>query len=89
LLLQAYNLEKSAFGLLKSLFNIVEVGVFFYYGILPELWSLSGRLMTASGLVAADNEIVQSLVFTTLTQLINTIEAIPFNLYATFVIEER
>jgi len=100
---QAYELEKSNFGLLESAFSQIETTIIFLNALIPWLWKYSiyslsiimnylyGSEITddVNGNFARDYEIWVSILFVALSTLYSTILHTPFSLYSTFVIEER
>ncbi|KAI8969992.1 peptidase family M48-domain-containing protein [Mycotypha africana] len=86
---QAYNLDKSRFGFIVGLYKQIETVLIIYYDVLPTLWNISGFAMYKVSGYGPEHEIIQSLVFLTLFNIISTITNLPFSLYSTFVIEER
>ncbi|KAJ3040310.1 CAAX prenyl protease 1 [Rhizophlyctis rosea] len=83
-----YGLDKSNFGFIKDIFSILETAAIFIYDILPWLWDFSGRLLARWG-YGEEYEIVHSLVFLAFLTYGSSIIHIPFDLYSTFVIEQR
>jgi len=85
---QAYGLDKSNFGFFHDFLDFLQNMAILIYGALPFLWNYSLSLIERYG-YSADYEILHSLVFTVLLILINSVLGLPFELYSTFVIEER
>ncbi|OQR96559.1 CAAX prenyl protease 1 [Thraustotheca clavata] len=55
-------------------------------GYMPFMWQLSGRILAHYGY---EGEIPQSLMYVILTSIKDLVVQLPFDLYSTFVIEER
>ena len=70
-----------------SLFSWALSTTLLISGFLYFMWSLSQTIMTAVGL--SDSEIVQSLVFLWITQLVEVAIDVPWTVYSLFVIEEK
>jgi len=78
---QSYGLDKNSFTLFKEAVDVVEQIAFVFVGY-KYLWAASGSLI-------GHNVYYRSLLFTILYQLFEVVISIPFNLYSTFVIEEK
>ena len=76
-----YTAAKSRFSMLGIAFNAIVLLVLTFGGALQGLYDLSASF--------ASNELVHGLVFFALLSLILSIVDIPFDLYRTFVIEEK
>jgi len=85
---QSYGLDKSSFGLVKSLVSILEDSLSLWFGVLPFLWSYSNQLLAKFGYSDA-YEVSASIVFIILLLGINLVSNLPFELYYTFVLEEK
>lgn len=83
-----YQLDKGKFGLIGDLYDQFETTFILLMGGLPFLWNLSGSLLAYAGF-GPDYEILQSIVFSILAGLFDTVTNLPWNIYGTFVIEER
>lgn len=57
-------------------------------GGIPFLWGFAGSLTARFGL-GSEYEITQSLVFLMLATLFTALTGLPWNLYNTFIIEEK
>ncbi|TPX35365.1 Ste24 endopeptidase [Synchytrium microbalum] len=84
-----YSLAKLNFGIISSIWSQCETVLIFYYDLLPWFWTASKNILSTISPSWADNEILQSLIFVTVTNLASTITNLPFSLYFTFVIEEH
>jgi STE24 endopeptidase len=91
---RVYNLEKSNFGFITGAFNMAENTLSLVLGFSPFLWVWAQQLAqehlgmgTLGGSI--QNEICVSLIFMLLGEVYNDVVHIPFELYSTFVIEER
>lgn len=83
-----YAIDKSNFGFWHGLFSQFETTIFLWYELIPYLWLGAGALMSLVGL-GPEYEIIHSLVFSLLGNLISLVVGMPWNLYSTFVIEEK
>lgn len=59
------------------------------YGGLPWLWSLSGEAVTALGYDAGNNEILQTVAFVAMGNVVSTILGLPWSAYFTFKVEQK
>ncbi len=75
-----YSLDASQFSLLRSCFRLVIDIVSWFY--LARMWSFASKFFPES-------EIFSSLVFALLAFGIDTLINLPWELYGTFVLEER
>lgn len=78
---QAYQKENSRFGLYTSLFSFIILLVVLLLGIFGWLDEYLRQYI--------NNEVVLTLVFFGVIYIINDVVTLPFNYYATFIIEER
>lgn len=83
-----YGLDKSSFGFLSDAYGQLETTVFLVLGYLPYMWVLSGELLVYGG-YDGSNEILRAIVFITITSVRDMLVSLPFELYSTFIIEER
>ncbi|GAU97838.1 hypothetical protein RvY_09067 [Ramazzottius varieornatus] len=83
-----YTLDKSVFGMLTGVVNQIETTLILLLNGMPWLWKVSGELQPLR-FGPLGTEICQTLVFLTLSQILETIISLPFSYYKTFVIEER
>ncbi|KAG0068391.1 hypothetical protein BGZ89_004794 [Linnemannia elongata] len=86
---QAYGRDKARFGLVETVFSLVQNALSIVYDFLPWLWNVSGDVMFRLAGYNSEYEITQSIIFFVLLTVISTIISLPFSLYQTFVIEER
>lgn len=87
---QLYGTDKINFGMISSLYNLIESVGFLIIGFLPYTWDYSVKLGEAHfGYNEQDNEIKISLIFLLLTTILGTVTALPFELYSTFKIEKK
>lgn len=84
---QVYGLDKSNFGFFHDILDYAQNIAVLIFGFLPLLWDYSFTLCEKFGY--EDYEVIHSLVFTMLMVVINSVLGLPFELYSTFVIEER
>ncbi|TMW67133.1 hypothetical protein Poli38472_012249 [Pythium oligandrum] len=85
---RAYGLDKSTFGFISGAYSQLESTAFLLLGYLPFVWTISGQALSWLGM-DADHEIYRTLMMLTLTTIRETIMGLPFQLYSTFVIEQR
>lgn len=79
---QAYCRAKSSFQIIMSIIEIVLEVFLTLKFVLPSLWFYSERF-------AAGSELRQTLVFTTIFGLVNTVIELPSSIYSTFVLEAK
>jgi len=85
---RTYSLDKSSFGLLESLFSQLEGTFVLWLGGLPFLWNYSKNLALQYGFTE-ENEVTISLIFILLASVYEMLFHLPWELYSTFVIEQR
>jgi len=85
---QSYQLEKSNFGFVHCAVSIVETTLIQVLGGFPLLWAYSTELASRFG-YSSDYEVTISLLFVGIGMVYQMITSLPFELYSTFVIEER
>jgi len=83
-----YSVDKISFEMLSNTISTFAQALFFMMGGLSWLWSVSLSMGAALGL-GAEDEISLSMVFCLLYLLKSVIESAPYDLYSTFVVEER
>lgn len=81
---QRYGRDKSLFGLCKDAFDTLLSLALLWYGALPALWRLSREMLGPNR-----GEIAVSLVFAALAVLGQTALELPWDVYATFVLEAK
>ncbi|TKR62331.1 hypothetical protein L596_026312 [Steinernema carpocapsae] len=82
-----YKLDKHRYNFAHLLFSQVENTVILCFGLLPIIWTYSGSLV--QHVFNTTNEIPQSLGFALLSGVMSSVLDTPWDLYDTFVIEER
>nr|CCA18761.1 CAAX prenyl protease 1 putative [Albugo laibachii Nc14]CCA25203.1 CAAX prenyl protease 1 putative [Albugo laibachii Nc14] len=85
---RAYGLAKCEFTLVSELYHLCEGILFMMGGYLVALWTLSGYLLSLAGW-NPENEIIRAVIMLFLSMLRDTVAELPFELYSTFVIEQR
>ncbi|KAI9920903.1 hypothetical protein PsorP6_001567 [Peronosclerospora sorghi] len=85
---RAYGVDRSVFGLVKAAYTQVEATALLVLGYWPLLWTVSGRILVSMGLDPT-NEISRALLLVTLTSVREMLVGLPFDVYATFVLEAR
>jgi len=83
---RAYKLDKHLYGFVTHTWSHLQTNAVLLLGLLPFFWSISGNI---SEKIYGKSEIFQSIVFASLTSIIETLIGIPFELFDTFVIEEK
>jgi hypothetical protein len=86
---QAYGKAKSWFALVQSVFDLGFTLVVLHCGLIKATWDLAGRLNANYLALDESHEIARSLTFVVLSQAAATVFQLPFNLYSTFVIEDK
>lgn len=89
MVIQAYGRAKAEFGIVASLYGQVQNYAILYYDLLPKLWSLTGIWLTRYFPANYSGEIVHTLIFFFVFNLITTILNLPISYYSTFVLEEK
>ncbi|KAJ1720378.1 zinc metalloprotease [Coemansia erecta] len=85
----AYGLDKSSLALVRNAFMQVQTYVIIDRDLVPLLWEFTGDVMETYLGLAADQEIIRSVLFFVATTLISTVLTLPFDLYSTFVVEKK
>lgn len=90
----AYRKDTFSFKIFESLFGFGLGIAFVLAGYLPFLWDLATHLVGRAGLLTTSysvmfQEIVITWLFVILMTLIDTLTSLPFNLYSTFVVEQK
>lgn len=81
-----YRIDKHHFGFLRSIYMQLQLTALLVFEIFVFLWSLSGSFNEKIGL---SSEMAQSVTFVSLTTLIEAVLGLPWQIYDTFVIEEK
>lgn len=81
-----YSLDKSTFSFVSELFGLLNL-LYFVFQWYPKIWDFSGE--AALKYLGAKTEIYQSLIYLGIMVVIGKIQALPFELYSTFVIERK
>eukprot|EP01134_Creolimax_fragrantissima_P003804 CFRG3804T1 len=84
-----YGYDKSVFNFFRQWWDVIETTLIIMLGGLPFIWEMSGSILESFGLMANENEILQSLLFIYIAQAYQLVTTLPWNLYYTFVLEER
>ncbi|RKP35279.1 peptidase family M48-domain-containing protein [Dimargaris cristalligena] len=85
----AYGLDKSRFSFVQSFVSQAQSLLFLSFDVLPWLWATVGSCLESYAGLGPEYEITQSLVFFIITSVASTVLSLPFNIFYTFVIEER
>eukprot|EP00124_Ichthyophonus_hoferi_P002823 Ihof_evm3s212 gene=Ihof_evmTU3s212 len=86
---RVYGRDKSWFTLFNKAFSHFETMIFIYLGGLPLMWRAAGHILEHFGLIHTDFEVLHSITFLYLTSVYILITQLPWNLYYTFVLEEK
>ncbi|KAF9427537.1 CAAX prenyl protease 1 [Entomortierella beljakovae] len=86
---QSYGKDKAIFSFVKQTFGLVKDTLWLAFDVYPQLWSFAGSLMFKVTGFGASYEIIQSVFFFQTRSFINSVLSLPFDLYSTFVIEEK
>eukprot|EP00164_Ancoracysta_twista_P000535 GFYU01000715.1.p2 GENE.GFYU01000715.1~~GFYU01000715.1.p2 ORF type:complete len:430 (+),score=118.71 GFYU01000715.1:105-1394(+) len=86
---QAYGRDKADFHLILHAFQQIEIMVFLFLGIFPSVWAHAGQILVNQEIEDTAEQIYQSLIFLGILQVWEIVSSLPFELYSTFVIEEK
>lgn len=87
---QSYGLDKIRFGMVASLYDVIEGVGFLLLGFAPLTWDYAVKTgADRLGWTEEDNEIKISLLWLLLVTVIGIIAKLPFDLYSTFQIEQK
>ena len=86
---QAYGRAKAQFGFISSLYGQVQNISFIYGDVLPKLWGLTGLWTNKYMPAGYTGEIVHTLIFFFIFNIITTLLNLPISYYGTFVVEEK
>lgn len=86
---QAYGRAKAKFGFVSGLYSQVQNYSIIYYDVLPKLWALTGLWVAHYVPERYSGEIVHTLIFFFVFNIINSILSLPTDYYGTFVLEEK
>jgi len=84
-----YALDKSWFGSVEGLFSQGMSTLILLVEGYRIFWQAAGVSLVKLGYSPAENEILQSILFSLYMSVFGTITGLPFTLYSTFVIEEK
>lgn len=85
----AYNLDKMRFGLVTNAWQLLLHTAGVLMGLAPFLFDAAEAVLASAGRDAASLPRVRVVVFILLSTVLQMVVGIPFDLYKTFVIEER
>uniref|UniRef100_A0A2P2I4T7 CAAX prenyl protease n=1 Tax=Hirondellea gigas TaxID=1518452 RepID=A0A2P2I4T7_9CRUS len=86
---RAYAIDKASFGLVESIYSqMLSTGIMVYGG-LPWLWELAGHAVEAVGYDSASSEILQTIAFVCIGNVVTTAIGLPWSAYFTFKIEQK
>lgn len=81
-----YGIDKSSYGIIHSVVSQLEFSTILCFNLIPKLWFLCVEQSENLGL---PNEIPQSMLFIFYASLFSNIFELPWDIYRTFVIEEK
>lgn len=82
-------MDKWWFAFYHGMYSLAETFAWLYFGIVPWIWYSLPSWMPQPLAAWMEDEIVHTIVFALATGLISMVMELPWNLYMTFVIEER
>ncbi|OMJ20220.1 CAAX prenyl protease 1-like protein [Smittium culicis] len=85
----SYGLDKSSLKLTQSLIDQIKTTLVLCYDVLPAFWNLIGDFMQTRLGYGPEYEITHSILFFIATSFVNSVTNIPFDLYGTFVVEQK
>lgn len=86
---QSYGTDKIEFGMIHSLYTLVESVGFLLAGFLPYTWDKSLQIGQEYFGWDESDEIKITLIFLFIMTIVGTITGLPFELYSTFRIEKK
>lgn len=84
---KAYNLDNITFGIIHSLYDSILSTLMIVLFLMPYFWKVSTGLSEKIGY--GESEIIISIIFMLILNTVNIFISTPFQVYHTFVIEER
>lgn len=86
---RAYAIDKGSFSLVESIYSqMLSTGIMVYGG-LPWLWEASGKMVEAIGYDSGSSEILQTVAFVCIGNVVTTIIGLPWCAYFTFRVEQK
>ncbi|KAJ2084265.1 zinc metalloprotease [Coemansia sp. RSA 988] len=85
----SYGLDKSSLVLVKDLVNQLQTTFIIVYDLIPMLWYAVGNCAEQYLGLGEEYQITHSVLFFVAATLISTVLSLPFDLYATFVVEKK
>lgn len=79
-----YSIAKLRFGFVKDIFSIIVTTLVIFYGLLGKAWSYSEGINPFN-----NGEVIVSCIWLFLLSLCSTVVDLPFNIYNTFILEEK
>jgi len=87
---QDYGYDKLEFAMYQKVYSLFETIYFLLAGFLPYFWDWSVQLgYKFFGWNEINNEIQITLIFVAITSLLGEVMSLPWDLYSTFVVEEK
>lgn len=89
---QVYNHEKKAFSMIRSFTSSALGFAMLYTKLQPVIWNFIDAKLFAAGMCFSTplrQDMAMAIVFIVMSTLIDAVLDEPFNLYSTFVIEEK
>lgn len=84
-----YALDKARFSFFQGLYGQLEAYAILYAGALPFVWNLSKQQLSSIDNDWLHGEVPTSILFVMYFILYSTITGLPWNIYFTFVLEEK
>ncbi len=84
-----YALDKALFSFVQGFYGQMEAYLILYFGALPFIWNLSKQQLASSGSEWLQGEIPTSILFVMYFIVYSTVTGLPWNIYHTFVLEEK
>jgi STE24 endopeptidase len=85
---QEYGLAKSKFAFITGAVAFVQTVIILWFGLIPWLWDVSVGILVFLKMKTT-YEVTASIFFLTIAQIYDVLTDLPFDLYSTFVIEQR
>ncbi|KAJ2613023.1 zinc metalloprotease, partial [Coemansia sp. RSA 1365] len=85
----SYGLDKSSLALVKDFVNQLQTTFIIVYDLIPMLWYAVGECAEQYLGLGEEYQITHSVLFFVAAVLISTVLSLPFELYATFVVERK
>ena len=84
-----YALDKARYSFVQGFYGQIEAYLILYLGALPFVWQLSSTQLGYFSHDWLQTEIATSILFVVYFMTFSTITGLPWNIYFTFVLEEK